>query len=259
MATCVNHPDKRAVGRGLCRNCYAAWRRSRTDRSCSNCGKPEVQCRGLCNACYQLALMSGTAEEYEAGDDDRRREKTPCVNHPDRKAIAKGLCGACYERNRRLPDPARGRHCKKCSAPSIYAKGLCLTCYQTETGARIRGMTKLRKKYAMDETYREKVKARRQTAEIKLKKRLWHLRTLYGLTEDDVQAMLVQQSHHCAICPHPITLMSCHVDHDHRRSGRHSVRGLLCRRCNFGLGMFEDDPERMIAAAMYIRRFMPPE
>jgi Recombination endonuclease VII len=39
------------------------------------------------------------------------------------------------------------------------------------------------------------------------------------------------------------------VDHNHRSR---KVRGLLCHQCNAGIGLFNDDPERLRMAAYYI-------
>jgi hypothetical protein len=41
------------------------------------------------------------------------------------------------------------------------------------------------------------------------------------------------------------------TDHDHK-SG--TTRDVLCRRCNLAIGNFEDDPARLGAAAMYLRK-----
>lgn len=83
----------------------------------------------------------------------------------------------------------------------------------------------------------------------KNKRRLSHkrhdLKRKYGLT---LEAYLdLQKSGACAICREPRTVLS--VDHCHA-SG--AVRGGLCPACNTGLGFFNDDPDRLIAAARYL-------
>jgi hypothetical protein len=79
-----------------------------------------------------------------------------------------------------------------------------------------------------------------------------HYRATYGLSADDVDAMLEAQGGGCAICGvRPERLASLHVDHCHG-SGR--IRGLLCLNCNQGIGKLGEDPERLRRAAEYLTR-----
>lgn len=82
----------------------------------------------------------------------------------------------------------------------------------------------------------------------------------YGLSDEQFRAMLEEQDSRCAVCgvtvcPKNGTLA---VDHDHtccpgRFSCGECVRGLVCSPCNVGMGYFADNPERLEAAAAYIR------
>jgi hypothetical protein len=73
---------------------------------------------------------------------------------------------------------------------------------------------------------------------------------LYGIGPDQYAAMLEAQDGGCAIC-HGQSMdgKGLHVDHDHA-TGRN--RGLLCDRCNRGLGLFRDDAALLRAAADYL-------
>jgi predicted nucleic acid-binding Zn ribbon protein len=87
----------------------------------------------------------------------------------------------------------------------------------------------------------------------------WRLRSphymreyMYDMGQEEYEALLAAQDGRCAICGSPDWPGKHdrpHVDHDHV-TGR--VRGLLCGKCNNGLGMFDDDPARLRAAAEYL-------
>jgi len=80
--------------------------------------------------------------------------------------------------------------------------------------------------------------------------RAQHLQTKFGITQADYERMLGEQDGGCAICGRPAREgSSLHVDHDHD-TGR--VRGLLCFRCNGGLGQFAEDEHRLVAASAYL-------
>jgi hypothetical protein len=86
------------------------------------------------------------------------------------------------------------------------------------------------------------------------KYREYNRRKLYGMTQQEFDAMWTDQGGLCAICrqadwPALIGKDGPHVDHDHE-TGR--VRGILCQSCNHGLGKFKDDPNRLRAAADYL-------
>jgi len=104
-----------------------------------------------------------------------------------------------------------------------------------------------------------KVRARNaQRSKTKKKRdhRQWWLR-LYNLTQEDYTDLLEAQGGACAICRRPESVIDSRtgeprnlsVDHDHI-TGR--VRGLLCGRCNRGLGQFADSPEMLRLAAQYL-------
>jgi hypothetical protein len=79
----------------------------------------------------------------------------------------------------------------------------------------------------------------------------------YGITPDQYIQMMFDQNGLCAICEGPEThlikgkLPLLAVDHDHETG---KVRGLLCSRCNNGIGHFKDSPTLLQRAASYVEK-----
>ena len=97
---------------------------------------------------------------------------------------------------------------------------------------------------------REKVLARGRAARRAdpLLTRKYNLRNLYGMSFDDYDALLSAQGEKCAICLGPFDTRP-HVDHCHETG---KVRGLLCNRCNCGIGQLRDNVEILEAAVKYL-------
>lgn len=73
----------------------------------------------------------------------------------------------------------------------------------------------------------------------------------YGITLDDYNRMLAEQGGGCAICGSETNKngKALFVDHCHD-TGR--VRGILCYKCNTGLGSFKDDAGLLEKAFRYL-------
>lgn len=71
----------------------------------------------------------------------------------------------------------------------------------------------------------------------------------HGITAEQFDALVAEQQGRCAICGRDDG--DLRVDHCHERR---VIRGLLCDRCNRGIGFFADDPVRLTAAVAYVQR-----
>lgn len=83
-------------------------------------------------------------------------------------------------------------------------------------------------------------------------------KTTYGLTTEELHQIFENQEGLCAICSKTICfecpllhkcLKRMHIDHDHKTN---EVRGLLCSRCNQGIGYLKDSPTALRNAAGYL-------
>ncbi|MEC3917354.1 endonuclease VII domain-containing protein [Nocardia sp. CDC160] len=116
----------------------------------------------------------------------------------------------------------------------------------------------------------QRARRARQGPAVARRANLW---SKYRITVDQYDALRASQDFRCAICGvhesevdmshvggrprkdgRELEKMPLAVDHDHRTG---AVRGLLCPRCNAGIGNFADDPSRLWAAVAYLEAFRP--
>lgn len=77
------------------------------------------------------------------------------------------------------------------------------------------------------------------------------LKRQYGMTFEKYDEMLSAQNNVCAICGNNETEnKKFAIDHDHVTN---KIRGLLCHKCNRGLGSFKDDIQILQNAVNYLK------
>lgn len=88
---------------------------------------------------------------------------------------------------------------------------------------------------------------KRQRAAKPHRYRNWKLKTKYGLTLERYEAMLETQGGLCLVCKN--AMKKPVVDHNHTTG---AVRGLLCHKCNTGIGFFDENVSYLAGAIEYI-------
>jgi Recombination endonuclease VII len=123
---------------------------------------------------------------------------------------------------------------------------MCKLCYNQQ---RLHWRNNVADKDRLRKQWREAAK-KYQTPEIRRKRVL----AQYGLTLESYDEMLTAQNGACKICeksPKEGERL-LHVDHCHATG---AIRGLLCDRCNVGLGCFGDSHQHLLKAAAYLEEF----
>jgi hypothetical protein len=87
----------------------------------------------------------------------------------------------------------------------------------------------------------------------------WRVRGMrrggFDFTYSDYELLWNEQRQRCAICDKPVQIIkskegnAAAVDHDHNTG---EVRGLLCMKCNMGVGQFNDNAQLLHKAARYL-------
>lgn len=236
------------TGRGLCRPCY-----TNPVSKCVDCSQErQIEGRGLCRACYKRHRRAGTLLNYGKKIRKCAPSNIPvgtCVDcgNENVELVGRSLCRSCYARHQKAGTaeqfPARSR--PDLSQRTEKVCGTCGELKSLDEFAKSKGRVDGRSTRCK-QCYRDQWSPAKDRESQLLKR--------YGLTIQDYDQLLVAQGGVCHICGGPSHIrdndpLSFAVDHCHATG---KVRGLLCANCNRGLGLFKDDPDRLMAAAMYL-------
>lgn len=92
------------------------------------------------------------------------------------------------------------------------------------------------------------IKVREYRRKNRDKTKKWNTKQRYNLDLEDVNNILIKQNNLCKICNDSLT--QYHIDHNHKTN---FVRGILCKKCNTGLGMFRDNTDYLFSAIEYLK------
>lgn len=164
------------------------------------------------------------------------------------RGLSPGRCTDCTKARRLMANKERGRlrrAAKKAGTPGRI--GVCIECFVEFQGP-LRGSISQRCPVCTEEW--NKVRHKHTVGRPEGVRRR-HLLAKYGMSPADWDRLFEVQSGRCAICQlHEDEAGGrLHVDHCHATG---SVRGLLCRGCNTGIGKLREDPEIIRAAAAYV-------
>lgn len=181
------------------------------------------------------------------------RTKHTADCHPDLPLVGRGMCRSCYSKwwtaeHPKPPKPryTRPRKMSDCHPDRLHSgRGMCKSCYRRWYKATNQAYKDRQAVYRL-----EHPNSRSQVSS--------SLMNAYGLSQADRDAKVLLQGGLCAICGTPPdgngNASVLHVDHDHETG---DLRGMLCTRCNVGLGMFRDDFNALAAASQYIYAYRP--
>lgn len=229
---------------------------------CSNCGKKHFA-RGLCQACYYRLRRNGSVARKNVINSGKCS-----VEGCEREAFAKNLCQSHYNKAdhplKATWKLLRSRH--PGDFPETWDS---FEQFLTDVGPRPNPKHQLRRLDASRPFSKENAewlapvgsdfrKGSWTPDQISSYGRAWNLKKKFGISVQEYDLLLAKQGGVCAICGNKESHVyksgkpkELSVDHCHTNG---NVRGLLCVKCNRGLGYFDDDIERINRAIDYLRK-----
>lgn len=178
-------------------------------------------------------------ETIPQGDGIKQRDIPCAIEECGRPSRAKNMCTMHYNRFRRSKKPCSVDGCEK----PYFGRTYCSMHYERAMKYGDVGQADRTIGIFLKGDYSEKERKR------------FHK---YGLMPEDFQKLLASQNFQCALCPAKYKDDQWHLDHDHRccperRACEKCIRGILCHKCNLGLGFVEKNIEDIDKVLSYVR------
>jgi len=184
-----------------------------------DCNREKIRARGLCTSHWNL-------EQYGL-----------CKNNCGLPAAnTRGLCSNCNNRGGKPPN-----------SRNLGSK---------VNNDKVRLCSRCKNIFPLEEFKKSNHKNRCVKCQIRMKKHSSLIRK-YKISIDQWEFLLESQGGRCAICDKASDKFC--VDHDHsccpsnRITCGKCIRGLLCNRCNNGMGLLNDNPDIILSAYKYLR------
>ncbi len=178
-------------------------------------------------------------EEFDLIHDERVAERRVCIRCKKSRSPHAFSLECTYRKTRRRKSRTvtfQIDHCHTCRKDLQ----LCPACQESSPVIEFYGC---RSNGCAPSRYCKKCRARARRAEKK-----------YDVPINRFLKTLESQGGVCAICTRG-PAADLVVDHCHARE---KFRGLLCRKCNVGLGLFDDEPDFLRKGIEYLERYYPP-
>ncbi len=258
---CVNCGEtKKIAAKGLCRRCYSRLQRNghfekiKIKNVCEveGCNKYVVT-HGLCDMHRQRLARHGHIEQTRPNDwGDRKKHPLYVLWVGHRRYKTKHpLCKEWHERfwefaNEINDRPSKEYHLRPIDPNHPIGPDNWHWVVNATTGMNSEDQKAYLRQWAREDRKRNPDKYK----DISLKRQ-------YGISLDDFNKMSEEQQGKCAICRKKETALDPRtkqprelaVDHCHNKG---HIRGLLCSKCNIGLGAFKDSTELLQTAIDYL-------
>lgn len=191
----------------------------------------------ICTKCTKEKPLTSFRKASKYKDGYQYRCKACIDGKEPHKPITEGLkkCKCCEKEK----DISEFGNVKAKGKP--YKSSICKSCKSKKKDEKMKNPTNRTESYII---MKEKINHKSK------------LSIKYGLTIEDYNRMLEEQNHVCKICKNSETklnskgtLQKLSVDHCHDSL---KIRGLLCQKCNTGIGMFKDNIDYLKQAILYL-------